>query len=336
MRAPQRDGSHKLAHARCTLLAGTAFVTFWRIERFARSASAAQRSGTKVYEPCVVTRVRPALRSTRCMVERTGITSRPSSASWSTRVVRQRPRRRRHEDPVPAAVDRPPERTGRRRLDRGPTAGRSASRFVAPHAASSGSSSSPSTTPSGPTSRASSAVVQPDPEPTSRTRAPTGTCEQPEHRRDGARLRARLPVPQRQRPVLVRAVALLRGQEPLAGELAHRVGHVGGARRVRALRMRRAYDRRTCPGRCGGRVRRRGRRVRVRRVRGRAAARREGLPGPGARGGSPVHRRRPCRGRRGTSAGSSGPRAWAGSASSASTCCPTSWCWPARASAAGR
>jgi choline dehydrogenase-like flavoprotein len=40
--------------------------------------------------------------------------------------------------------------------------------------------------------------------------------------------------------------------------------------------------------------------------------------------------------RHGSCANSSGRRRWVATASSASTCCATSWCWPVRASAAGR
>ena len=75
---------------------------------------------------------------------------------------------------------------------------------------------------------------------------------------------------------------------------------------------------------------------RVRREHRRAAADREGLPGRRCSrpaGGSPTTS---CRGRRGTCAATSGRPSSGASASSASTCCPTSWSWPAPGWAADR
>ena len=84
------------------------------------------------------------------------------------------------------------------------------------------------------------------------------------------------------------------------------------------------------------RLRRRGRRLRLRRVGHGAAAGREGLPGAGARGRPTVRRRRVRRAPRGTCGASCGRRGWAASASSASTGCPTSRSSPGPASAVGR
>ena len=86
-------------------------------------------------------------------------------------------------------------------------------RFAEPSSTSDGSSSTPSTEPVGPVRCASSAVDQPEPDPTSSTRHPGLHRQQPQHRLDGAGLGVGLAGPDVERPVVRRPEPLPPGQE---------------------------------------------------------------------------------------------------------------------------
>ena len=89
-------------------------------------------------------------------------------------LLRQPGRHGRHQDPVEGRLLGRPEHPGDGRADPGP---RQAGRLdvARPVTTRSGTRSTPSTDPVGPTSSASRAVVQPEPEPTSSTRFPVPT-----------------------------------------------------------------------------------------------------------------------------------------------------------------
>ena len=114
-------------------------------------------------------------RVTSSIVPRTGITIRPPSPSWSTSSCGSVLRLGRHQDPVVRRAVRQAEHVRRRPGDRWPTAGRSRPGWPRRSPPGRPRSPRPSTSPSGPVRWASSAVVHPEPEPTSSTRCPGRT-----------------------------------------------------------------------------------------------------------------------------------------------------------------
>ena len=106
-----------------------------------------------------------------------------------------------------------------------PTAGRAAARLARPNSTSVGSSSTPMTAPVGPVRWASSAVVQPDPDPTSRTRSPLAHLEQPQHRLHRPRLGVGLAAADLDRAVVGRPPASQPREEPGARSRVERLGH---------------------------------------------------------------------------------------------------------------
>ena len=117
----------------------------------------------------------------------------------------------------------------------------SAATAAEPDSTRSGTRSTPSTDPVGPTSSASSAVVQPEPGPDVEHPVSRVDVEQLDHRVHRARLAVGLAVPDVQRAVVARPAADRPREEPRAGMGRHRgldavpAGHVQSARSASAV-----------------------------------------------------------------------------------------------------
>ena len=114
-----------------------------------------------------------------------------------------------HQDPVVRRVVRQAEDARRPGLDRRPRLVGGGQVGGAERRPGRARSRRPGPRRCGPVRCASSAVLQPDPDPTSSTRCPGPHVEQPQHRLDRPRLRVGLAVPDRERAVVA-------GHPPLA------------------------------------------------------------------------------------------------------------------------